>query len=70
MDLVYLERDLSALRFVRCVQELPDGLPAAGGAGFSLAEAQAKCESEAAERLFYGRVLKPLGVKVKLKVPP
>lgn len=64
MDLVYIERDLAALRFVRCVHELPDGLPAAGGAGFSLAEAEAKCESEAAERFFYGRVLKPSGVKV------
>lgn len=52
----------SAIRFIRCVAEIPFCNTRAAGAGFTLREALAKCHSEVVERSFYFKELKPIGV--------
>lgn len=55
-------KDFRAIRFVRCVSENADTGVRAGGAGFTLGEAFAKCESEAIEREFSALELKPQAI--------
>ncbi len=56
---VSIFRDLSAIRFVRCHAQLPNQNAGAGGAGFTLAGALARCQSEYVERVFFNDILKP-----------
>ena len=55
-------RDLSAIRFVRCLRALPGREAYATGAGFTIGEATARCESEWIERGFELAELRPLGI--------
>lgn len=57
-------RDLFAIRFIRCVAPV-SGVPInAGGAGFTLQQALARCESEAVERAFeYFELSAMMGVR-------
>ena len=60
---VSVYRNLSAIRFVRCATLIPGSRIYAGGAGFTLSEALAKCESERAERHFELHELRPAGIR-------
>jgi len=59
---ISIHRDLSAIRFVRCFAQLPNKSIGAGGAGFTLAAAAARCRSEYSERIFYDDVLRPASI--------
>jgi hypothetical protein len=56
---VSVYRNLSAIRFIRCVAPVPGAKINAGGAAVTLCEALAKCESEVIERGFEIRELWP-----------
>ncbi|MBS1982885.1 MAG: hypothetical protein JST16_01830 [Bdellovibrionales bacterium] len=56
-------RDLPAIRFVRCLRALPGHAAYATGAGFTIGEATARCESEWVERGYELSELRPLGIR-------
>lgn len=58
-----IRRDLAAIRFVRVSCALPEVSYCAGGAGFSLSSALAKCRAETIERSFELLELRRLGIK-------
>ncbi len=55
-------RDLLALRFIRCVTRIPGTNSNAGGSGFTLGQALARCQSEVVERTFEFHELAPAGL--------
>lgn len=55
-------KDFFAIRFIRCVSPVPNAGINAAGAGFTLGQAIAKCESEIIERDFELHVLNPKGI--------
>jgi hypothetical protein len=59
---VSVYRNLSAIRFVRCVAPVPGTPINAGGAAITLKDALTKCESEVVERGFELRELRPMGI--------
>lgn len=60
---VAVYKDLFAIRFIRCVSPVPNTAIMAGGAGITLKNALAKCESEIIERSFELLELRPLGIR-------
>ena len=56
-------KDFLAIRFIRCLAPVPNSGFNAGGAGFTLDQAIAKCESELVEREFEGGELRPNGIR-------
>ena len=60
--LVKIYKDPSAIRFIRCVSPVPGTDICAGGAGFTIEGAAAKCESELIERDYELNVLRPSGI--------
>lgn len=55
-------KNLLAIRYIRCTARVPGSKQRAGGAGFTLDEALAKCESEVIERNFQVHELRPWGI--------
>jgi hypothetical protein len=60
---VSVYRNLSAIRFIRCVAPIPGTSINAGGAALTLNEALIKCESELVERKFEICELLPKGIR-------
>ncbi len=57
-----ISRDISAVRFVRCLRRLPGRDAFAVGAGFSINQATVRCQSEWLERRFEIEELRPSGI--------